>query len=210
MDAVLLASFIEGSGFGLELGAGFGPVSLMLKARLKDVRILALDILVDYLLLLEESLKINGFSGIYPVAADVRRLPLRGKFDFVFSNPPYLSPEKFRVSPKEDVAVSKWEIRAKVEDFLRAAFLSLKDHGEAFFVVGAEAGEFSAKAGAVGFGIEERVEVLDGREIKFLLYRLKKVKGREVSYRFKMKEGGKYTPEMEEILSGAPIRPYLI
>ncbi len=210
LDAVLLASYVEGEGFGLELGAGFGPVALMLKSRLEGVKILALDILADYLRLLKESLRINGFSGIYPVAGDVKTPPLRAKFDFVFSNPPYLKPERFRVSPRRDLAVSKWELKARVEDFLRAAFLLLKEKGRAFFVMGAGAGNFEKKAEECGFYPEERVEVFDEEDLKFLLFSLRKSRTEKRNFSFLMKKGGKYTPQMEEVLGGGSLRPYLI
>ncbi len=209
MDAVLLASYVEGEGFGLELGAGFGPVTLMLKARLGYVRLLALDILVDYLRLLKESSRINGFSGIYPVAGDVKAPPLRTKFDFVFSNPPLLNLVRFRVSWRRERSVSKWEVEERVEDCLRAAFLLLKEKGRAFFVVGAEAENFEEKATEAGFFPEERVEVLEDKEVKFLLFSLRKFWTKKRVFSFVMKERGKYTPQMEEVLAGGALRPYL-
>ncbi|GEM_PF-6405706 len=209
LDAVLLASYVEGKGFALELGTGFGPVALMVKSRLPDVKILALDIQEDYLGLLRQSIEINGFSGIYPVLGDVKKPPLGKKFDLVFSNPPYLSPKRFRISPRREVAVSKWEILASLEDFLRAAFENLKDGAPAYFIVGTEAEEFSIRANRAGFGMEEVVRITEDGKERFLMYLLKKGKGRGRVYTFPMKRKGIYTPEMEEVLSGKPIRPYL-
>ncbi len=209
MDAVLLSSYVEGDGFALELGAGFGPVSLMVKSRLRNLKILALDLLEDYLKLLQEGIKLNGFQGIFPVAGDVRRPPLRKKFDLVFSNPPYLDPKKFRISPRRDVAISKWEVLGSLKEFLKTAFTYLKEEGEAFFVVGEGARDFKEKALKAGFNLEETVEVLEDEGVKFRLFRLKKGKASGKKSVFLMKSKGKYTPEMEEILRGTPLRPYL-
>ncbi len=209
LDAVLLASYVEGEGFALELGTGFGPVALMVKSRLRNLKILALDILVDYLLLLRESLGLNGYSGIYPVAGDVKKPPLRGKFDLVFSNPPYLNPRRFRISPIREVAASKWEILANLDDFLAAAFKFLREDSPAYFIVGKEAEDFESRSKRAGFEVEERVEILDGGKVEFFLYQLKKGKGAQRVYSFPMKKEGKYTREMEEILGGAPLRLYL-
>lgn len=211
LDAVLLSSWvvISSSDFALELGGGFGPAALMVKFLNPETRIVSIDIIEEYLRLFKRSIELNGFNGVFPVLADVKYPPFNKKFRVIFSNPPYLSPERYRISPRREVALSKYEIAAKLQDFLSCAYNHLAPDGRAFFIVGAEREDFGRMSLSTGFNISEVLEIYEDELPKFRIFTLTIERLPARTYRFKMREGGKYTEKMERVLEGEKLR-YLI
>ena len=212
LDAVLLSSWailLPGE-FAIALGGGFGPASIMAKFLNPQAKIISIDILEEYVRIFQRAIKLNGFTQIYPLLADVRKPPFNRQFSVIFSNPPYMSPYKYRVSPRRDIAVSKYEVEGKLKDFITTSYELLDPNGKAFFIVGAERDDFSTIANKTGFKIHETMEVLDDSEVKFRLYTLTKKDLGFKKYSFQMKYGGKYTDNMEKVLSGESIRTLIL
>lgn len=208
LDAVLLSSWVvvPPYEFSLELGGGFGPASLMIKFLNPGARIVSIDIQENYLKLFKKSITLNGFDSIYPMVADVKRPPFRKKFKAIFTNPPYMSPDRYRVSPKLEIALSKYEIAATLQDFLRCTGQLLALEGKAYFIVGSEREDFAEMAEENGFSIEEVLEIYEDELPKFRIFTLTRRKVLTKNYKFKMKEGGKYTHYMERVLEGQKLR----
>lgn len=113
LDSVMLAAAIpDGAGQTmLELGAGVGTVSLCLAARVRQIRIVSVEIDADLMPLLQENFKNNALDAVCtPVLGDVFDLPaaLRCGFDQVFCNPPFyasdgmVSPDPARARARHD------------------------------------------------------------------------------------------------------------
>lgn len=208
LDAVLLSSWVvvPSQEFSLELGGGFGPASLMVKFLNPEARIISIDIQENYLKLFKKSINLNGFNGIYPLVADVKSPPFRKKFKVIFTNPPYMSPERYRVSPKLEVALSKYEIAATLRDFIKCTAQLLAFEGKAYFIVGSEREDFAEMSRENGLNIEEVLEIYEDELPKFRIFTLTGEKASTKTYEFKMKEGGKYTYLMERVLEGEKLR----
>ncbi|KFJ08047.1 class I SAM-dependent methyltransferase [Bifidobacterium tsurumiense] len=74
------------SGNMLDLGCGWGPVSLTLAAENPDATVWALDVNERALDLTRDNAKANGLDNIRPVLAD--QIPADMQFDCIWSNPP--------------------------------------------------------------------------------------------------------------------------
>ncbi len=211
LDTVLLASWAEifPEELGLELGGGFGPASIMVKFLNPGAKIISIDIIEDYLKLFKQSLSLNKFSEVYPVCGDIKLPPFKEKFNYIFFNPPYLEANKYRVSPKREIALSKYEIGAKLEDFFLCSQSLLKKNGRVYFIVGSQRKDAEDIFKKMGFFTSEALEIFDGNEEKFRIFTLRKEKSKGLIGKFKMKKGGKYTQEMKRILEGEKLRKFL-
>ncbi|SHK23313.1 tRNA1(Val) (adenine(37)-N6)-methyltransferase [Thermocrinis minervae] len=108
----------------LDLGAGFGALSLLLTLRY-GCRVWALERDKDMLELLHYNVQVNGLlDKITPVEGDLRyidKLFQKQTFDVVIANPPFFKdgfPKKYH-----------FETDTKLEDFVRAASYVMKDGG---------------------------------------------------------------------------------
>lgn len=73
-------------------------------------------------------------GGYAVVRADIRRLPLRPRFDLVVSNPPFYPPAWGRQSAEPATARATHALHGDVADFTRAAAAALAPHGQVVFV----------------------------------------------------------------------------
>lgn len=77
---------------------------------------------------------LDDHGGYGVVRADLRRLPLRPRFDLVVANPPFYPPGWGRRSARAAVDRSTHALHGDVADFTRAAARALLPHGQAIFV----------------------------------------------------------------------------
>ncbi len=100
VDAVLLAAAvsIEPGGWALDVGCGAGGATLCLASRMADVTAHGIDRDAEMIACLGRNIADNGFDGRVSSetcdVADGVTEQLRGAFDHVFSNPPYLPPDR--------------------------------------------------------------------------------------------------------------------
>lgn len=78
--------------------------------------------------------RLDDHGGFGVVRADLRRLPLRPRFDLVVANPPFYPPDWGRRSAHAAVDRSTHALHGDVADFARAAAHALVPHGQAAFV----------------------------------------------------------------------------
>jgi tRNA1(Val) A37 N6-methylase TrmN6 len=99
-DAVLLAAAValDGGQRALDVGCGAGGATLCLASRVAQAEVLGIDRDAQMTACLRASISANGFAGrVVAETMDVAKgVPddLRGAFDHVFSNPPYLPPHR--------------------------------------------------------------------------------------------------------------------
>ncbi len=99
-DALFLSWFIyqkRGKGNAVEVGAGTGVISILLQKRGFSGSITAVEIENEIFSLLKENIKDNTLEHfIRPIRGDffsAQVIPLEERFDIVFSNPPFFTPE---------------------------------------------------------------------------------------------------------------------
>lgn len=140
VDAILLAQFsqFKRGDLVVDLGTGIGIIPLLIARDSEVKKIIGIEIqseLVDIarrnvsLNLLEDKVEIMELD--LRIVSDV--LPT-GEFDVVVSNPPYRLAKSGRLNPNPLKAISRHEIKCKLEDILKASYYLLKDHGRANFV----------------------------------------------------------------------------
>lgn len=137
-DALLLAGFLPGGRtLAAELGAGTGAVSLLAAARGKCSRIDGFELQESAADIFARNSALNGLSDrVRAVCADLRTLPstLAGRYDCVFSNPPYMKTGAGKRSPAAARETARHETAGDIFDFAACAARLLKTGGEAVFV----------------------------------------------------------------------------
>ena len=138
-DAYLLSAYIKKQPRALaaELGAGSGVISLLAAARGKLGKISAFEVQEKIAALAAKNVEENGFTGkidVYP--CDIREISAEhfGRYDAVFSNPPYMRINSGKISENDADAASRHEVFGTIDDFAKAASKLLK-HGGSFTVV---------------------------------------------------------------------------
>jgi tRNA1Val (adenine37-N6)-methyltransferase len=135
IDGLLLAQFAEPRPDDriIDLVTGVGIVSLILLFRKKTKRITGVEIQPSLADLARRNAALNRSSRRFQVwEDDLRKLDQRVKresFHLVLTNPPYRKIGSGRVNPHSEKALARHEIKATLDDVLRAAHYLLKDKG---------------------------------------------------------------------------------
>lgn len=142
-DSMILSWFVNRicSGFvsentALEIGAGSGIVSIVLKRRGFLPKIDCVEIQESLYEILEKNIESNSLSGeISPFCADFADFAgtKRKKYDLVFVNPPYFAKESGHLSADSEKALAKHEVAGSLADFFEISGKVLRKGGK--FVV---------------------------------------------------------------------------
>jgi tRNA1Val (adenine37-N6)-methyltransferase len=135
IDALLLAHFTEPNRKDriLDLGTGCGILPLLLVFQKKANRVTGLEIQPSLADLARRNAALNQLSSRIQIwEGDLKTLEQKvksGSFHLVLANPPYRKVGSGRVNPQKEKAIARHEIKATLEDVLRAASYLLKDKG---------------------------------------------------------------------------------
>ncbi|MBR4489436.1 methyltransferase [bacterium] len=143
-DSMILSWFVNRicSAFGpentaLEIGAGSGIVSIVLKRRGFLPKIDCIEIQESLCGILEKNIERNSLSGeISAVHADFADFAKarRKKYDLVFVNPPYFAKESGHLSADSEKALAKHEVAGSLADFFEISKNILRKGGK-FIVI---------------------------------------------------------------------------
>lgn len=138
-DAYLLSAYIKKQPRALaaEFGAGSGVISLLLAARGKLNKITAFEVQEKIAAIAAKNVEHNNFSEkIDVICSDIREIPNEhfGRYDVIFSNPPYMKIDSGKISENDADAASRHEVFGTIDDFAKAAYKLLK-HGGTFALV---------------------------------------------------------------------------
>ena len=125
-DSYLLAAYLKSTNTrACELGCGSGVISLLCAAHGKFPEIRAIEIQPEYAELARRNAALNGLDGIFkPQHGDVRDIRaemLGGRFDVVFSNPPYMRADTGHLSEAQEKLIARHEVFGGIGDFAAAA-----------------------------------------------------------------------------------------
>ncbi|MBI4683275.1 MAG: tRNA1(Val) (adenine(37)-N6)-methyltransferase [Nitrospirae bacterium] len=140
IDAVLLENFISAKRLqkGVELGAGSGVISILLAARLKGPKIIAVEVQKPLAERARRNVGLNNLDDrIEIIVNDMRALKKMfpaNSFDFVFSNPPFRKTKTGRLSKYEERAVARHEIEITLPDLIKTASYLLKHSGRFYLI----------------------------------------------------------------------------
>lgn len=147
VDAVLLADFatkraktIKQETRIMDLGTGSGIVPLILSHKTKAGTIMGIEIQMNSCDRAVRSAELNDLSDrLGFINCDIKDLltlrpDLKGNFDLVTCNPPYMPMSGGMKSENAPKMIARHETTANMEDFIRVASSLLKDHGEMILV----------------------------------------------------------------------------
>lgn len=117
----------------LELGSGNGIISIMLSHYRKKWNILGLEIQSELTGLSQQNKESANVSCDF-LNMDLKEFESVDLYDIIVSNPPYFPKEMGRISPDEERAVSRHEIKCDMMDILRFIRQFLKNDGKAYLM----------------------------------------------------------------------------
>jgi tRNA1Val (adenine37-N6)-methyltransferase len=140
VDALLLYSFVNVGHVkdAADLGAGSGVIGLLLARKYPGARVLLVELQQTLYRLAERNIGLNGLEDrVSAVLRDISSLhevyPAMS-YDIVVSNPPFRKPSSGRLSPAEERAVARHEIRLRLPELAKCASHLLKSRGRFFMI----------------------------------------------------------------------------
>ena len=138
IDSVLLSGFaseIHRNSRILDLGTGTGILALLLSSKVENSKITGIEIQKDVTEMAIKSVKLNNLEDrIEIINKNVKELKNDSLYDAVVTNPPYKK-EGTGITNKNNVKlISRHEINGNLEDFIKAASISLKDNCSMYMV----------------------------------------------------------------------------
>lgn len=138
VDAMLLFSFINLQRIWkiADLGAGSGVIGLLLAKKYHDTAVTLIELQTSLARLAEKNAKLNSLddrvrvmqSNIKDLGAGCESLAANS-FDLVVSNPPFRRQKTGLISPIDEKAIARHEIKLKLPDLVKAACYMLRDKG---------------------------------------------------------------------------------
>ncbi len=141
MDAVLLSDFaknIKNKSKVIDLGTGTGIISILLCEKTKLEKIVSVELQKEVFEMANRSVKLNNLEKKMEVInhniKDLKKIYEQNTFDVVVSNPPYKKNGTGILNEKDKKTISRHEIEANLEDFIKISKYLLKDKGEIYLV----------------------------------------------------------------------------
>ena len=155
---------IKGNAVGIDLGTGTGIISILLSAKTRLSKIIGIEVQKEVADMARRSIELNGLQDKIEIRnmnikniiqnSDNSKLEKEQakpgktqtksnkekaniwleKFDFVVTNPPYKEFETGKVNENEHKYISRHEVTANLEDFMKVSKYVLKDKGYFFMV----------------------------------------------------------------------------
>lgn len=141
MDSVLLSDFaknIKKESKVLDLGTGTGIISILLCGKTELNEIIGVEIQRDVSDMAKRSSQLNDLENRFKVIntniLELKNLYENQSFDVIVTNPPYKKKSTGIINEKEAKQISRHELTANLEDFIRVSKELLKDKGELYMV----------------------------------------------------------------------------
>ena len=141
IDAVLLSDFakeIKNNSKVLDLGTGTGILSILLSGKTNLNKIYGIEIQKQVAEMAQRSVKLNNLEDkIEIINENIKNLANifeKNSFDAIVTNPPYKKLNTGEKNEKENKLISRHEITASLEDFIKISFNLLKDKGSFYMV----------------------------------------------------------------------------
>ncbi len=211
LDSPILADFLPEilQGDALEIGTGCGIISLLGLELNRFPHVLAVEIQPRLCALARKNASLNHFEQrMSVVCGDFLRIhPQFEGISLAFSNPPFQTLGRGRLSPNPEIRDARFETRITLTQMLNALSSVLDDEGRFCLILPMEReNELEERVARAGFFIERRRHVLSfqhGKPTRFLVqlsrHRRKTVTEEPLVV---FRSIGVYTPEMESILAG--------
>lgn len=135
VDALLLYDFVNvrRARTIADLGAGSGIIGILLAKKYTEADVTLFEIQKGLALLAEKNIAMNSVNGrVRVIKSDLREIaghPYSNSFDIAVSNPPFRKEISGLLSPEEEKAVARHEIKLRLPELIRAAYFMLRAKG---------------------------------------------------------------------------------
>ena len=141
IDAVLLSDFaknIKKNAKVLDLGTGTGIISILLCGKTNLEKIVGVEVQKEVADMAKRSSKLNNLENKFEIIKEniinLDKIYERNSFDVIVTNPPYKKENTGIVNEEEKKLISRHEVLAKLEDYIKISNKLLKDKGEFYMV----------------------------------------------------------------------------
>ena len=141
IDSVLLSDFaknIKKDSMVLDLGTGTGIIPILLCGKTKLKKVTGIELQEEVAKMTKKSIKLNNledkFNVINENILNLNKIYENQTFDVIVSNPPYKKKDTGITNENEKKIISRHEISANLEDFIKISKDLLKDKGEFYMV----------------------------------------------------------------------------
>ena len=141
IDSVLLSDFaknVKNNSNIIDLGTGTGILPILLSGKTNNCNFTGVEIQQDVAEMANRSVKLNDLDNkihiINENILNLKNIFERKSFDVVVTNPPYKKLNTGLVNNEEKKNISRHEITASLEDFIKISSYLLKDFGEFYMV----------------------------------------------------------------------------
>lgn len=141
IDSILLTDFAKNIKQNLniiDLGTGTGIIPILLYGKTKNNKFVGVEIQEEVADMANRSIKLNSLENEIEILnmniLDLTKKYKRGSFDVVTTNPPYKKLNTGIVNENNKKLISRHEITASLEDFIKISSYLLKDLGEFYMV----------------------------------------------------------------------------
>lgn len=141
IDSVLLSDFaknIKKDSMVLDLGTGTGIIPILLCGKTKLKKVTGIELQEEVAKMTKKSIKLNNledkFNVINENILNLNKIYENQTFDVIVSNPPYKKKDTGITNENEKKIISRHEISASLEDFIKISKDLLKDKGEFYMV----------------------------------------------------------------------------
>ena len=141
IDSVLLTDFakeIRSDSKVIDLGTGTGIIPILLSAKTNGTNFIGVEIQQEVAQMAKRSVNLNKLENRIEILNNdilkLREVFKKGSFDVVTTNPPYKKVNTGVVNTNDKKIISRHEIKASLEDFIKISSYLLKDYGEFYMV----------------------------------------------------------------------------
>ena len=141
IDSILLTDFaknIKQNSKVIDLGTGTGIIPILLYGKTKNTKFVGVEIQPEVAEMANRSVKLNLLENNIEILntniLELSKIYNRGSFDVVTTNPPYKKINTGVINENNKKLISRHEITAFLEDFIKTASFLLKDLGEFYMV----------------------------------------------------------------------------
>lgn len=141
IDSILLSDFAKEIKKGskvIDLGTGTGIIGILLCMKTELSKIIGVEIQKEVYDMAKRSIKLNNLENKFEIINEniknLENIIETGTFDAVVTNPPYKKIGTGLTNENEKKLISRHEITANLEDFIKVSYRMLKDKGTLYMV----------------------------------------------------------------------------
>lgn len=141
IDAVLLSDFarnIKSESEVMDLGTGTGIISILLCGKTNLKKIIGVEVQREVYDMARRSARLNNLEDRFEVINEnilnLDKIFDNNSFDVIVTNPPYKKQNTGIINYGEKKLISRHEVLANLEDFIRVSSRLLKDKGEFYMI----------------------------------------------------------------------------